>query len=90
MTADRPEGILLIGLHKLAAQYGDGLIPELLTLLAERERMARERTNVVAFPVWSARLPGEAQEHEIVSGSDENIIAFRAQPGENPAKRSNG
>ena len=92
MSNDRHEGIMMIGLHKLAATNGDGLIPELYTLLAERERLARERPNVVEFPVWSARLPGEAPDHDVAvyDGDAENVVAFRAQSGDNPKKRRNG
>ncbi len=94
MSDKHPEGITLIGLHRIAAANGDGLIPELYALLAERERLASERPNVVDFPVWSARLPGEAPEHDLAVGNDdgdgENVIAFRRQPGDNPVKRKNG
>lgn len=92
MSNDRPEGIMMIGLHKLAATNGDGFIPELYTLLAERERLARERPNVVEFPVWSARLPGEAPDHEISvgTGDSQNVIAFQTQSGDNPKERKNG
>lgn len=88
MNSDRPEGIMMIGLHKLAAQNGDGLIPELLALLTEREQLARERPNVVDFPVWSVRLPGEAPEHGLRSDDGDRVVAFRAATGETSHKRS--
>jgi hypothetical protein len=56
---------LLIGLHKLAAQNGDGLVPELYALLSARSDAAPDITNVVALPAApkSAETclgPGEA------------------------------
>ncbi|MDI7860710.1 hypothetical protein MRS76_01960 [Rhizobiaceae bacterium n13] len=87
MNSDRPEGIMMIGLHKLAAQNGDGLIPELFALLTECEQLARERPNVVDFPVWSARLPGEAPEHELGTDDGDRVVAFRAAAGETSDKR---
>lgn len=49
MNKERPDASLFIGLHKLAEQNGDGLVPELYALLSERAQ-AVEMTNVVAFP----------------------------------------
>ena len=33
MNEERPDGVMMIGLHKLAAQRGDGLVPELYDCL---------------------------------------------------------
>jgi hypothetical protein len=54
MTTKEPrDGSLLIGLHKLAEQNGDGLVPELFALLTgqtARGEDAMPADNVVAFP----------------------------------------
>ncbi|MBD9373299.1 hypothetical protein IB238_11785 [Rhizobium sp. ARZ01] len=57
MTGERPDGFMLIGLHKLAAQNGDGLIPELVALLTRESRLQEENPNVTAFPIWETRQP---------------------------------
>ena len=36
MNDQRPDAFMMIGLHKLAAQNGDGLVPELYELLTRR------------------------------------------------------
>ncbi len=50
MNEERRDTSLFIGLHKLAAQNGDGLVPELYALLTARAEAAADNTNVVAFP----------------------------------------
>lgn len=63
MRDERPDASLFIGLHKLAEQNGDGLVPELYTLLADRRTTEQDMTNVVAFPTTSpdmrAHVPHE-------------------------------
>lgn len=83
MNGDKPDGFMMIGLHKLAAQNGDGLIPELYALLTREARMQAESPNLTVFPVWEARSP--AREVPFV-GEDtapaevpDNLIAFPAQ-----------
>ena len=49
MRDERPEASLFIGLHKLAEQNGDGLVPELYALLTQ-DAPAPDMTNVVTFP----------------------------------------
>ncbi|PDT02592.1 hypothetical protein CO666_18635 [Rhizobium chutanense] len=78
MNDQRPDGFTMIGLHKLAAQTGDGLVPELYELFqqhAERQQIYR---NVTLFPAWEARMPGEAATRPLgqaaVNGN--NILAF--------------
>jgi hypothetical protein len=63
MNEERPDAGLFIGLHKLAQQNGDGLVPELYELLTRRAEP--DMTNVVAFPAGlrssgSGALPAEA------------------------------
>jgi hypothetical protein len=40
MMDDIPNDFTLIGLHKLAAERGDGLVPELLALYSARRTLA--------------------------------------------------
>ncbi|WP_331371915.1 hypothetical protein [Sinorhizobium chiapasense] len=58
MNDERPDHMTMIGLHKLASQFGDGLVPELYELLTRRARMLEENPNVAEFPTWQARQPG--------------------------------
>ena len=50
MRDERPDTSLLIGLHKLAEQNGEGLVPELYEILASRSREDRRDDNVIRFP----------------------------------------
>ncbi len=80
MSSDKPDGFMMIGLHKLAAQNGDGLIPELYALLTREARMQAENPNVSVFPVWEARSPARAMPFEPAertpAGAGDNVIAF--------------
>lgn len=86
MNGDKPDGFMMIGLHRLAAQNGDGLIPELYALLTREARMQEERPNVSIFPVWEARSPARAMPFEAAGQppavAGDNVIAFpqRAAP----------
>ncbi|AIM00372.1 hypothetical protein [Sinorhizobium meliloti] len=57
MHDERPDQMTMIGLHKLASQFGDGLVPELYELLTRWARMLEENDNVTEFPTWQARPP---------------------------------
>ncbi|UIK04027.1 hypothetical protein [Neorhizobium galegae] len=50
MNEERRDASLFIGLHKLAEQNGDGLVPELYALLTRRAEAAADMTNVVVLP----------------------------------------
>ncbi len=50
MRDERPDPSLFIGLHKLAEQNGEGLVPELYELLVSRGRDDRHNDNVIRFP----------------------------------------
>ncbi|MGK6316485.1 hypothetical protein [Neorhizobium sp. DT-125] len=50
MNEERRDVSLFIGLHKLAEQNGDGLVPELYALLTARAEAQADMTNVVPFP----------------------------------------
>ncbi|WP_037110827.1 hypothetical protein [Pseudorhizobium marinum] len=70
MTEERPDASLLIGLHKLAEQNGDGFVPELYALLAAQPQA--DRVNVVPFPA-ERRV---ASSHYTRDGPGE-VVAFR-------------
>jgi hypothetical protein len=75
---ERPDAFMMIGLHKLAAQNGDGLVPELYALLTRRADML-ESENVTEFPLASARPPARAASFEGGYGFDarnDNVVAF--------------
>jgi hypothetical protein len=75
MSDHIPHEFMMIGLHKMAAERGDGLIPELLTLYATRQRMQNDASNIVAFPEDLAS-PACAHAGSADIGND-NVIAFR-------------
>lgn len=50
MNEGSRDGSLLIGLHKLAQQGGDGLVPELYALLSQPREDSKTLSNVVQFP----------------------------------------
>ena len=79
MNDERPEAFMMIGLHKLAAQNGDGLVPELYALLARRADML-ESENVTEFPLASARPPARAASFEdaALEARNDNVVAFPA------------
>jgi len=60
MNDQRPDGFTMIGLHKLAAQTGEGLVPELYALFRQHAERQNIHQNVTLFPTWEARMPGEA------------------------------
>ncbi len=61
---------MMIGLHKLAAERGDGLIPELLTRYRQRD-VAADR----AMPPVSASHIVERETSMACAGND-NVIPF--------------
>jgi hypothetical protein len=89
MTDKGRDGFMMIGLHKLASQNGDGLVPELYELLMRRAEEQRQASNVAAFPFWEARLPGEELDPPPgVSARDgRNVIAFALRPGKTADRR---
>ena len=78
MIDNGPDGFMLIGLHKLAAQNGDGLVPELYELLMRRAEEQQRAANVTSFPSWRTRRPGETSEHPLDEATRDgaNVIAF--------------
>lgn len=78
MSDERPEAFMMIGLHKLAAQNGDGLVPELYALLTRRAEIM-ESANVTEFPARDARPPARSVNFEDVpalEARNDNVVAF--------------
>lgn len=76
MSDDRRDATLFIGLHKLAQQNGDGLVPELYDLLTRRPDELPEGNGIVRFPIGRTRPPsvdGEAGE----DGKQADVIPLR-------------
>ena len=88
MTDRGPQGYTLIGLHKLAAHDGGGMVPELLELLMEREERRERYPNIEPFPIWEARKPGALPAKPL--GRDaldgRNVIAFEFPEAERKRK----
>ncbi|ARM89607.1 hypothetical protein RHEC894_CH03335 [Rhizobium sp. CIAT894] len=78
MNDQRPDGFTMIGLHKLAAQSGDGLVPELYELFQQHAQRQQIYRNVTLFPTWEARMPGEAATRPLgaAAANGDNILAF--------------
>lgn len=73
MREERPDASLFIGLHKLAEQTGDGLVPELYALLSGRRAVVPDMTNVVTLRDRHRRdVP-----REVGSDAPARILAFR-------------
>lgn len=89
MSNERPDGFMMIGLHKLASQNGDGLVPELYELLTRNAERQMNQPNVAQFPVWEARMPGEQPALPIAedAANGGNVIAFPARTGETSAEK---
>lgn len=62
MSDDRRDATLFIGLHKLAQQNGDGLVPELYDLLTRRPDELPEGNGIVRFPIGRTRPPAVSGE----------------------------
>ncbi|KAA1182529.1 hypothetical protein FP026_10690 [Rhizobium tropici] len=84
-----PDGFMLIGLHKLAAQNGDGLVPELYELLMRRAEEQQRAANIASFPVWKVRRPGEAPDQPLgeTSRNGANVVAFAPDVDKTVARR---
>ncbi|ARO31383.1 hypothetical protein NXC14_CH03483 [Rhizobium sp. NXC14] len=83
-----PDGLTMIGLHKLAAQSGGGLVPELYELFQQYAERRQIYQNVTLFPIWEARMPGEAATRPLgaAAANGNNILAFPS-PAVRAAKR---
>jgi hypothetical protein len=78
MSEKRPDGFTMIGLHKLAAHGGDGLVPELHEMLQQHAERQQFYPNVTLFPAWEARMPGEAATKPLgpAAANGNNILSF--------------
>jgi len=72
MNEERRDTSLFIGLHKLAEQNGDGLVPELYALLTARAEAAADMTNVVVLP----KSP-KAALADVAKVESARVLAFR-------------
>ncbi|WP_037076657.1 hypothetical protein [Neorhizobium vignae] len=72
MNEERRDTSLFIGLHKLAEQNGDGLVPELYALLTARAEAAADMTNVVVLP-----KPVRGTVVEAASAESARVLAFK-------------
>ncbi|MCV9961456.1 hypothetical protein OIU34_06040 [Pararhizobium sp. BT-229] len=75
MKNERPDQFMMIGLHKLASQFGDGLVPELYELLSRRAQMLDDNPNVTEFPAWQSRPPARAA-FGLAPEPKDNILPF--------------
>ena len=84
MNDDGFDGVTMIGLHRLAAGEGDGLVPELYSLLMQKDEAAPGGGNVVPFPL-RRRLPSAAVSpaREQICAEGGNVVAFRRRAGKN-------
>ena len=73
MNEERRDTSLFIGLHKIAEQNGDGLVPELYALLTARAEAAADMTNVVVMP----KAVRGTLTADVVSGESARVLAFR-------------
>ncbi|RWX78857.1 hypothetical protein EPK99_09775 [Neorhizobium lilium] len=81
MNEEPRDGSLLIGLHKLAEQNGDGLVPELYALLSGRREAAMDAVNVVAFPCSAAaRSPAGAAVQRTASRKTGGVVLQLRRP----------
>ncbi|HTO34534.1 MAG TPA: hypothetical protein VL202_25680 [Pararhizobium sp.] len=75
MSNERPDQFMMIGLHKLASQSGDGLVPELYELLTRRAQMVEDNPNVTEFPAWQSR-PQAREVFGLAPEPRDNILPF--------------
>ncbi len=78
MNEEHPDGVTLIGLHKLAASNSDGLVPEHYDVFLRNAERQRRYPNVVDFPIWETRLPGQKPKKALglEAANSKNVVAF--------------
>ncbi|TCN32517.1 hypothetical protein EV184_104183 [Sinorhizobium americanum] len=87
MNEDRPDQMMMIGLHELASQLGDGLVPELCEVLKRRSRMLEDNPNVAEFPARQARPPVR-EPFGLEPSSSAVILPFPRSEGGVPEKKA--
>ncbi|MDO1582202.1 hypothetical protein [Rhizobium oryzicola] len=65
MNDDQNDLTMFIGLHKLAQQNGDGLVPELYALLTSRPDELADGDRILRFPIGRARMPHTPRPSEL-------------------------
>ena len=72
MTRITGDDFMLIGLHKMAAERGDGLIPEMLDMLKQSREALAERGDLMQFPSGRGAFFGTVRP----ASNENNVIAF--------------
>ena len=70
--SDTPDTFMMIGLHKLAAERNDGLIPELLALYAAQASRA-----AAAPSEWPDKPEAKSKDISTMPAGNDNVIPFR-------------
>ena len=73
MTRITGDDFMLVGLHKMAAERGDGLVPEMLEVLKRAREGFDERADVMHFPERELDVPPMATRP---ASNENNVIAF--------------
>ena len=64
---------MLVGLHKMAAERGDGLVPEMLEILKRSREGFDERADVMHFPTSELDVSPLGTRS---ASNENNVIAF--------------
>ena len=72
MTRITGDDFMLVGLHKMACQHGDGMVPELFEML-KRRRGADAGENVMHFPERDFTDSAMATR---AASNENNVVAF--------------
>lgn len=76
MTRITGDDFMLIGLHKMAAERGDGFVPEMLDVLKRSARDFDDGADLVQFP---ERVDGPKSTAYRPASNENNVIAFPAR-----------
>lgn len=76
MTRITGDDFMLIGLHKMAAERGDGLIPEMLDVLRRSGQALAQGFDQSAELVQFPERPDAASETVRPASNENNVIAF--------------
>jgi hypothetical protein len=81
MSEEPRDRSLLIGLHKLAEQNGDGLVPELFALLSRREEYSLPSGgNVLAFPAAAKSAAPSSDQPPSSVGDARGVVVPMRRP----------
>ena len=73
MTRITGDDFMLVGLHKMAAERGDGLVPEMLEILKRSREGFDERADVMHFPTRDLDISPMVSRP---ASNENNVIAF--------------